>query len=41
MGKILISTNKYPEYKYRDEIKINCTLKIPENKTFDQADVSG
>lgn len=33
--KVLITAPIYPEYFYGDEIKLSCTLKIPENKTFD------
>lgn len=29
--KVLINANKYPEYAYGDEIKINCNLEIPKN----------
>jgi len=29
-GKILVSTNKYPEYKYGDELKIKGLLKTPQ-----------
>ena len=31
LGKVLIKANKYPEYGYGDEIKINCNLEIPKN----------
>jgi competence protein ComEC len=34
-SKILAAVSAYPEYKYGDEIKLSCDLKIPENKTFD------
>lgn len=33
--KIIISVLKYPQYQYGDEIKVDCVLKIPKNKTFD------
>lgn len=29
-GKILLTTNLYPEYKYGDELDFNCELKTPE-----------
>ncbi|MFA5360039.1 MAG: ComEC/Rec2 family competence protein [Patescibacteria group bacterium] len=29
-GKILLTTNLYPEYKYGDELEFNCDLKQPE-----------
>lgn len=32
---VLISTSKYPQYEYGNEIKASCTLKIPKNKNFD------
>jgi len=32
---ILITAPTYPEYSYGDEIRLSCTLKIPENKIFD------
>jgi competence protein ComEC len=32
---ILVNIPSYPEYKYGDEIKLSCALKVPENKTFD------
>jgi competence protein ComEC len=35
--KILLTVSAFPEYAYRDKLKVDCTLKIPENKenTFD------
>jgi len=33
--RFLTSVYSYPQYNYGDELKIDCKLEIPENKTFD------
>lgn len=30
-GKVLISASLYPQYKYGDELKVNCVLQAPKN----------